>query len=79
MADYTEKQMAYIHSVGGAAHQSAVDIIGGLEAENDRLRACLKDVPAASVMTSNLYGDARVMRMAAIVKNGLNPQEKIVT
>lgn len=31
MESYTDLQMEYIHSVGGQAHQSAVDIIGRLE------------------------------------------------
>ena len=28
---YTDRQKQYIDSVGGEAHQSAIDIIGGLE------------------------------------------------
>jgi hypothetical protein len=33
MSDYTKKQMEYINSVDGDAHNSAVTIIGELEAE----------------------------------------------
>ena len=39
---YTAKQMEYIDSVDGAAHQSAVRIIGELEAEIQELKALLK-------------------------------------
>ena len=35
---YTPKQLEYIESVGGAAHMSAVEIIGALEKELNTLR-----------------------------------------
>ena len=41
---YSPKQMAYIDSVDGAAHASAVKIIGGLEQENERLTEALASV-----------------------------------
>ena len=39
MTRYTVQQLLYIDSVGGNAHQSAVDIIGTLDANNAQLRA----------------------------------------
>ena len=42
MAAYTQRQASYIASVGGQAHQFALETIGELEAEIERLRAELK-------------------------------------
>ena len=39
MAAYTQRQASYIASVGGRAHQFALETIGELEAEIERLRA----------------------------------------
>jgi len=38
MDDYTSKQMEYIRGVDGRAHINAVEIIGQLQQENERLK-----------------------------------------
>ena len=43
---YTKKQTEYIDSVDGLAHQSAVKIIGELEAEIEYLCNLVEDVRA---------------------------------
>ena len=42
MKDYLPKQQKYIDSVGGYAHSTAVQIIGTLEIEIERLRNMMK-------------------------------------
>jgi len=50
---YSSKQKEYIDSVNGEAHNSAVEIIGQLQAKNERLRELLlrilKGIPIATL------------------------------
>ncbi|MBE0470224.1 MAG: hypothetical protein IBX55_12045 [Methyloprofundus sp.] len=54
---YSSIQPKYINSVGGAAHQSAIDIIAELESDVARLMAVIKDArDCAKSWDATLFG-----------------------
>ena len=69
--EYLPQQTAYINSVDGNAHQSAVDIIGVLEKQRDELlRACKLACITCFQKTPEACEDCAVGEAIAKAKGG---------